>query len=50
MREAVRRLADEGLLERTRGRGTRVKAFEQTAWVALESLYEQVRTQGARPA
>lgn len=46
VREAVRRLADEGLLERTRGRGTRVKAFEQTAGT-LESLYEQVRTQGA---
>ncbi len=46
VREAVRRLADEGVLERTRGRGTRVKAFEQTAGT-LESLYEQVRTQGA---
>jgi GntR family transcriptional regulator len=47
VREAVRRLADEGLLERTRGRGTRVRAsFEQTAGT-LESLYEQVREQGA---
>jgi GntR family transcriptional regulator len=46
VREAVRRLADEGLLERTRGRGTRVKTFEHEAGT-LGSLYEQVREQRA---
>lgn len=46
VREAVRRLADEGLLERTRGRGTRVKSFEHVAG-SLGSLYEQVREQHA---
>ncbi len=46
VREAVRRLADEGLLERTRGRGTRVKTFEHVAG-SLGSLYEQVRRQSA---
>ncbi len=46
VREAVRRLADEGLLERTRGRGTRVKTFEHMAG-SLGSLYEQVREQRA---
>jgi GntR family transcriptional regulator len=44
VREAVRRLSDEGRLERTRGRGTRVTTFEQVAG-SLESLYEQVRRQ-----
>ncbi len=46
VREAVRRLTDEGLLERTRGRGTRVKTFEHVAG-SLGSLYEQVREQHA---
>jgi len=46
VREAVRRLADEGLLERMRGRGTRVKSFEHVAG-SLGSLYEQVRQQSA---
>jgi GntR family transcriptional regulator len=46
VREAVRRLADEGLLERMRGRATRVKMFEHAAG-SLGSLYEQVREQRA---
>jgi GntR family transcriptional regulator len=46
VREAVRRLADEGLLERARGRATRVKMFEHAAG-SLGSLYEQVREQRA---
>jgi GntR family transcriptional regulator len=46
VREAVRRLTDEGLLERSRGRSTRVKTFEHEAG-SLGSLYEQVRRQGA---
>jgi GntR family transcriptional regulator len=46
VREAVRRLAEEGRLERVRGRGTRVRSFEQVAG-SLSSLYEQVREQGA---
>lgn len=46
VREAVRRLTEEGLLERTRGRGTRVRTFEHLAG-SLGSLYEQVREQGA---
>lgn len=45
-REAVRRLSEEGLLERERGRGTRVRGFEQVGG-SLESLYEQVEAQGA---
>lgn len=46
VREAVRRLSEEGLLERERGRGTRVRAFEQVGG-SLESLYEQIEAQGA---
>ncbi|HEX4107698.1 MAG TPA: GntR family transcriptional regulator [Solirubrobacteraceae bacterium] len=46
-REAVRRLADEGLVERERGRGTRVRprAFEHVAGT-LESLFEHVESRG----
>jgi GntR family transcriptional regulator len=46
-RDAVRRLADEGLLERVRGRGTRVRphAFEHVAGT-LESLFEYVEARG----
>jgi len=46
VREAVRRLTDEGVIERERGRGTRVHAFRQIGG-SLESLYEQVQAQGA---
>lgn len=46
VREAVRRLSDEGMLERTRGRGTRVRDFQQIGG-SLESLYEQIEAQGA---
>jgi len=46
VREAVRRLSEEGVLERERGRGTRVRAFEQVGG-SLESLYEQIEAQGA---
>ncbi|UTI65329.1 GntR family transcriptional regulator [Paraconexibacter antarcticus] len=46
VREAVRRLSDEGLLERTRGRGTTVRGFEHVGG-SLESLYEQIEAQGA---
>ena len=48
VREAVRRLADDGLLARERGRGTRVRTveFEHTAGT-LEGLFEQVEAQGA---
>jgi GntR family transcriptional regulator len=46
VREAVRRLTDEGVIERERGRGTRVHAFRQIGG-SLESLYEQVEAQGA---
>ena len=47
VREAVRRLAEEGLLRRERGRGTRVRgvAFEHTAGT-LEGLFHQVEAQG----
>lgn len=47
VREAVRRLADDGLLARERGRGTRVRTveFEHTAGT-LEGLFEQVEAQG----
>lgn len=47
VREAVRRLADEGLLARERGRGTRVRRveFEHTAGT-LEGLFHQVEAQG----
>jgi GntR family transcriptional regulator len=46
-RDAVRRLTDEGLLERERGRGTRVRppAFEQTAGT-LEGLFEYIEGRG----
>lgn len=47
VREAVRRIADEGLLARERGRATRVRTveFEQTAGT-LEGLFHQVEAQG----
>ena len=46
VREAVRRLSDAGLLERARGRGTRVRGFRQIGG-SLESLHEQIEAQGA---
>ncbi len=46
VREAVRRLSDAGVLERARGRGTRVRDFQQIGGT-LESLYEQIEAQGA---
>jgi GntR family transcriptional regulator len=48
VREAVRRLADDGVLARERGRGTRVRAleFEHTPGT-LEGLFHQVEAQGA---
>ena len=46
VREAVRRLTDAGVLERGRGRGTRVRDFQQIGG-SLESLYEQIEKQGA---
>ena len=46
VREAVRRMSEAGLLERERGRGTRVRGFEQVGG-SLESLYEQIEAQGA---
>jgi GntR family transcriptional regulator len=48
VREAVRRLADEGVLARERGRGTRVRTleFEHTPGT-LEGLFHQVEAQGA---
>jgi GntR family transcriptional regulator len=48
VREAVRRLADDGLVARERGRGTRVRAleFEHTPGT-LEGLFHQVEAQGA---
>jgi len=48
VREAVRRLADDGLLARERGRGTRVRTleFEHTPGT-LEGLFHQVEAQGA---
>lgn len=47
VREAVRRLSDEGLLERERGRGTHVRKleFEHTPGT-LEGLFHQVQAQG----
>jgi GntR family transcriptional regulator len=45
VREATRRLAAEGLIERERGRGTRVRGFEQAAGT-LEGLSEHVRALG----
>ena len=46
-RDAVRRLADEGLVHRERGRGTRVRAptFEHAAGT-LESLFEYIESRG----
>jgi GntR family transcriptional regulator len=48
VREAVRRLADDGLVARERGRGTRVRTleFEHTPGT-LEGLFHQVEAQGA---
>jgi GntR family transcriptional regulator len=47
VREAVRRLTDAGVLERARGRATRVRGgFEQIGG-SLESLYERIEAQGA---
>jgi GntR family transcriptional regulator len=48
VREAVRRLADDGVLTRERGRGTRVRKleFEHTPGT-LEGLFHQVEAQGA---
>jgi GntR family transcriptional regulator len=48
VREAVRRLADDGVLARERGRGTRVRTleFEHTPGT-LEGLFHQVEAQGA---
>ena len=50
VREAVRRLADGGVLTRERGRGTRVRTleFEHTPGT-LEGLFHQVEAQGATP-
>jgi GntR family transcriptional regulator len=47
VREAVRRLADDGLVARERGRGTRVRPveFEHTAGT-LEGLFQQVEALG----
>ena len=49
VRDAVRRLADEGLVVRERGRGTRVRAatFEHAAGT-LESLFEYIESRGLR--
>jgi GntR family transcriptional regulator len=48
-RDAVRRLTEEGLVQRERGRGTRVRphSFEQAAGT-LESLFEYVESHGLR--
>jgi len=48
VREAVRRMVDDGVLARERGRGTRVRTveFEHTAGT-LEGLFHQVEAQGA---
>lgn len=46
VRDAVRRLSDAGVLDRERGRGTRVRDFQQIGG-SLESLYEQIEAQGA---
>jgi GntR family transcriptional regulator len=46
VREAVRRLSDAGLVERTRGRGTTVREFQQIGG-SLESLHERIEAQGA---
>jgi GntR family transcriptional regulator len=47
VRDAVRRLADDGLVKRERGRGTRVRprTFERAAGT-LESLFEYVQARG----
>ena len=49
VRDAVRRLADAGLVQRERGRGTHVRAlaFEQAAGT-LESLFEYIESRGLR--
>jgi len=49
VRDAVRRLGDEGLVVRERGRGTRVRArtFEHAAGT-LESLFEYIESRGLR--
>jgi GntR family transcriptional regulator len=47
VREAVRRLADDGLLARERGRGTRVRPVEfEHAAGTLEGLFHQVEALG----
>ena len=46
VREAVRRLTESGVLERERGRGTRVRPFEYLGG-SLQSLHEQIEAQGA---
>lgn len=46
VREAVRKLTADGLLERTRGRGTRVRTFDHVGGT-LHSLFEQIEAQGA---
>jgi GntR family transcriptional regulator len=46
VREALRRLSDAGVIERERGRGTRVRGFQQVGG-SLESLFEQIEAQGA---
>jgi GntR family transcriptional regulator len=46
VREAVRRLTESGMLERERGRGTRVRHFEYPGG-SLQSLHEQIEAQGA---
>ena len=47
-RDAVRRLTDDGLLERERGRGTRVRppAFEQRTGGTLEGLFDYIEAHG----
>jgi len=49
VRDAVRRLADEGVVVRERGRGTHVRpaAFEHAAGT-LESLFEYIEARGLR--
>jgi GntR family transcriptional regulator len=48
VREAVRRLSDQGRLERERGRGTQVRKLEfEHAPGTLEGLFHQVEAQGS---
>ncbi|HWC86209.1 MAG TPA: GntR family transcriptional regulator [Solirubrobacteraceae bacterium] len=48
VREAVRRLVDDGVLARERGRGTRVRTLEfEHRPGSLEGLFHQVEAQGA---